>query len=272
MEIFEINEALRIKLDSVQAKPNFVISHFPNFNGDLIVIRDAEGTLMWRSHAFETDFLFELDKALDYYATPKAAAEIAEAAATRRASQLRLEALFFQQGFDDFDLVASGQFTRAEVEAEIAAITPADKAADAAKMLEAVRLHIVTAHTMRTNGASVSDAMIYTSGMCETLLSSPFELDGFAKALAHMFNTPNTCELFLAALSYDGDAWVFDTRRMQVKTNAGVTYIAPAWSVRLFPGLERCAAYWDMRDGLIRNEQFYKTLNADTIKAIDYVG
>lgn len=271
MEIFEINEALRIKLEAVQVKPRFVLSHYPNFNGDLVVIRDAEGTLMWRAHAFETDFLFELDKALAYYADPKSAEDIAAAAATRRASQLRTEALFFAQGFDDFETIGSGEFTRAEVEAEIAAMTPASKADDAAKLLAAVKLHIVTAHTMRGNGASVSDAMIYTSGVCEALASSPFELHGFAKALAHMFSTPNTCELFLAALSYDGDAWVFDTRRMEVKTNAGVTYIAPAWAVRVYEGLERCAAYWDMRDGLIRNEQTFKTLKADTIKVINYV-
>lgn len=276
MNIHEINAKVSEMLAAVEAKPGFKIQHIPSFDGDRIEIRDANGSLMFRGYAFETDFLFELNKALEYYAVAKTTEEIAAEKAQSRAAQLRLEAVLFEQrGFDDFATWQSN-FTREEIENEIAAMNAEIDAGSAvasanSDTLAAVKRYILTASDMMFNGATVTDAVVYVSGMCEGLERSPFELDGFAKALAHAFQTPNAVQQLCDALQFTDDAWVIDLRRVEVKTNGGMTLIAPAWSVRTYAGLERLAAYWDMRLGLTRNEQYFLTVKGADIKEVHYV-
>lgn len=139
-----------------------------------------------------------------------------------------------------------------------------------------MRVHVIIAdaRNLIINGGTLSDAMIYASGMCEQYLpdNSPFQMHGFATALATAFSQGYAgVSKLIAALDFDGTAWTLDTRKLKIVTNAGVIYIAPVWAVQVYPNLERFAGYWDMRTGLIRNEQYFKTINPNDIKAIEYV-
>lgn len=82
MQIHEINTLIGSTLANVVINPGYTVKHYPRFEGDLVEIRAESGSLCWRGYAYESEFVFEFEKQIAHYFTPKAPGAIEAEQAT----------------------------------------------------------------------------------------------------------------------------------------------------------------------------------------------
>ncbi len=142
-------------------------------------------------------------------------------------------------------------------------------------LLDIARVRITLAYGYAQGGASLEYAINSVAGGFEADGTvSPFDCDGFAKALSDAMQSDlQTVDALISALSLDrnGD-FHFDARTLKVTTVAGMTLIAPAWKVQLKNGpIAQMWAWWDMRHGLIRNVSYLALVSEGNVASIEYI-
>lgn len=253
MQINEINTLIGSTLANVVIKPGYVVKHYPRFEGDLVEIRAESGSLCWRGYAYESDFVFEFEKQIAHYFTPKAPEAIAAEKATARATNLRLTALFMQaNGFEGNEMFLDG-FTRAEVEQEIAAIDLELAQLEAVTLLETARMLAGNNPTLCAELDGNEVVIFIENGRDVT--RKPYESDAAALVVFEQLEKVITDDSAAALI--------------RVTTSGGMTLIARASRVMVSDG-GGMSAVWDMRHGLIRNPAFVYSVRPDDIKAVNY--
>lgn len=240
-------------------KPGYEIFFNTDQYGSVQFILRKDGALAYRYWSYETDAAYNIERAMEYAGTRKTDAEIAAHEAAVRATELRRDALFFMEHGLDSQVLLS-DFTREELEAEIAIVESEYAVRMASDMLNTARAvaeeegnPAPLAVELTGNGCIVS---IYYENGHDVF---PFRFPNEAKAMA-VFNA-------LEALMYpSGDAV---NMVCQVVTKGGLTLRAAASKITTSEqGV--LSAEWDMRHALIHNPRYSYQVRPDDVKSIHF--
>lgn len=269
------NDKITLLVNSYTLKADRKLSyHYDQYGSTQVEIRDASGSLCWRGWSYETDFEFYLTQALDNNGVKKSDDEIAEAVAAQRAHKLRNDAIFFaDHGFADEFILNLSDFTREEIEAEIAVMNAelAAITADRDTAAHTAKASDIIADVMRRRRqfGFMGEGFQFERGNTLHGLPSVFfstasgkDIGGYA-FFVDAAERDAVAELLTAQISKMA-------RVMTVKTSGGMTLRATVWAVTVGDD-GALTAVWDMRHNLIHNPQFTYTVRGADVKAVDYV-
>lgn len=244
--------------------------NFDQYGSTQVELREEGGSLIWRGWSFEADFAFYLDRELDRYGVSKSAEEIAEQAAAARASRLRNDAIFCQD--NGYDALIYSEFTREEIDAEIAAMN---------RDLAAVEAYCVAdnrrpSHVHRADYATDAEYSAAKVAFYAHILRSLWSVRGNSvyrrqvkksiKSLRDWKAVARKDAAGVAAVS--GNALM--VKPVRITTAGGMTLIASQADIMIYPALMRLNALWDMRHGLTRDTHYNHALPFRCIEGIEY--
>lgn len=246
--------------------------NFDQYGSTQVELREEGGSLIWRGWSFEKDFAFYLDRELDRYGVSKSAEEIAEQAAAARASRLRNDAIFCQD--NGYDALIYSEFTREEIDAEIAAMNRDLAAVEAYCVADSRR----PSHVHRADYATDAEYSAAKVAFYTHILRSLWTVRGNSVYRRQVKKTIKSLRDWKAVARKDaeaaGVAAVFGNALMikpvKITTAGGMTLIASQADIKIYPALMRLTALWDMRHGLTRDTHYNHSLPFHCIAEVEY--